>query len=48
MLLPIHTNGSLPVKIPVPPLSCVDLSPVTSQLNPTRGEKSGVVSGSLL
>src|SRR5829696_7807461 len=45
MTLPIHTNGIRPVKIPVPPRSCVCRSPTTFQLKPTRGEKSGVASG---
>src|SRR6188472_2612656 len=45
MTFPTHTNGIRPVKIPVPPRSCVWRSPTTFQLKPTRGENSGFASG---
>src|SRR5204863_1770102 len=45
---PIHTKGTRPVKMPVPPRTCVCRSPAAFQLNPTRGESSGVAPGSLL
>src|SRR4051794_4725952 len=45
MTLPTHTNGIRPVKIPVPPRSCVRRSPTAFQLKPTRGEKRGFASG---
>src|SRR5881409_3254684 len=46
--LPYHTNGMRPVKIPVPPRTCVRRSPDAFQLNPRRGDHSAVVPGSLL
>ena len=46
--LPIHTNGTRPVKMPVPPRIWVSRSPAAFQLNPTRGENSGLAPGSLL
>jgi hypothetical protein len=43
--LPIHTNGTRPVKMPVPPRTWVWRSPLAFQLNPTRGEKRGSAPG---
>ena len=37
----IQTNAGLPVKMPMPPRTCVIWSPLTSQLIPTRGDHSG-------
>src|SRR6476620_3878687 len=48
MTFPIHTNGTRPVNIPVPPRSSVCRSPTAFQLKPTRGENSGLALGSLL
>src|SRR5437764_6066436 len=45
---PIHTNGTRPVKMPVPPRTCVRRSPTAFRLNPTRGANRGVAPGSLL
>src|SRR2546421_12064912 len=45
---PIHTNGTRPVKMPVPPRSWVRRSPDAFQLNPKRGDHSGVAAGNLL
>src|SRR6059058_1820796 len=39
---PIHTNGTRPVKMPVPPRTCVCRSPTAFQLNPTRGANNGL------
>jgi hypothetical protein len=36
--LPTQTNGSRPVKITVPPRTCIVRSPLRSQLKPTRGD----------
>ncbi len=46
MTLPTQTNGTRPVKTPVPPRTWVERSPFTSQLNPNRGENNGVAPGS--
>src|SRR5437667_10530252 len=46
--LPYHTNGMRPVKIPLPPRTCVRRSPETFQLKPMRGDHRGVAPGSLL
>ena len=43
--LPTHTKGTRPEKMPVPPRSCVERSPKTSQLNPKRGDHSGLAPG---
>src|SRR4051812_18708394 len=43
----IHTNGTVPAKIPVPPRTCVVWSPNTSQLKPTRGETRTRLDGNL-
>src|SRR3990172_2827274 len=43
---PTHTNGTRPVKTPVPPRTCVERSPEAFQLNPTRGENMGLAPGS--
>ena len=48
MTLPTHTNGTRPVKMPVPPRICVLRSPTAFQLNPMRGENSSLAPGSLL
>ena len=45
---PIHTKGTRPVKMPVPPRTCVCRSPTAFQLNPTRGANNGLAPGSLL
>ena len=45
--LEIHTKAGLPENIPVPPRICKERSPLTSQLNPTRGEKRIFAPGSL-
>src|SRR2546425_13178419 len=45
---PIHTNGTRPVKIPVPPRTWGRRSPEAFQLKPSRGDQSGVALGSLL
>src|SRR3989440_10544722 len=45
---PIHTNGTRPVKMPVPPRTCVVRSPEAFQLKPTRGDHSAAAPGSLL
>src|SRR6266850_386346 len=45
---PIHTNGTRPVKMPVPPRTCVRRSPEAFQLKPTRGDHRAVALGSLL
>ena len=42
----IHTKAGLPVNTPVPPRTCVLRSLNTSQLKPTRGDHSGLASGS--
>src|SRR5476649_2425329 len=34
----IHTNGTVPANKPVPPRTWVVWSPLTSQLNPNRGD----------
>src|SRR5881396_1563309 len=46
--LPIHTKGTRPVKIPVPPRSWVRRSPDAFQLKPRRGDHSAVALGNLL
>ncbi len=43
----IHTNSGLPVKMPVPPRSCVVRFSLTSTLKPTRGDHRILASGSL-
>ena len=40
-----HTNGSIPVKIPVPPVMIILSSPRTSQLKPTRGDQRTLADG---
>src|SRR6266566_2878778 len=45
---PIHTNGTRPVKIPVPPRTWVRRSPAAFQLKPRRGDQRAVAPGSLL
>src|SRR5437764_15405435 len=45
---PIHTNGTRPVKMPVPPRTCVVRSPEAFQLKPRRGDHSAAAAGSLL
>src|SRR5213080_2701013 len=45
---PIHTNGTRPVKMPVPPRSWVRRSPEAFQLKPRRGDHSAAALGSLL
>src|SRR6266566_6288757 len=45
---PIQTNGTRPVKIPVPPRTWVCRSPTAFQLNPTRGANNGLAPGSWL
>src|SRR2546430_16187125 len=45
---PIHTKGTRPVKIPVPPRTWVCRSPTAFQLKPTRGANNGLAPGSLL
>ena len=43
--LPNQTNGMRPVKMPVPPRSCVSRFPRAFQLKPTRGESSAELPG---
>src|SRR6266566_1697730 len=45
---PIHTNGTRPVKMPVPPRTWVRRSPEAFQLKPRRGDHSAAAFGSLL
>src|SRR5207247_760553 len=45
---PIHTNGTRPVKMPVPPRTWVRRSPEAFQLKPRRGDHSAAALGSLL
>src|SRR5690625_1342613 len=45
--LEIQTYAGRPVKIPVPPLTCVVRSPKASQLHPRRGEQRTFVEGRL-
>src|SRR5437660_10048533 len=45
---PTHTNGTRPVKIPVPPRTRVRRAPEAFPSKPRRGDQSGVAPGSLL
>src|SRR5439155_13579189 len=42
---PIHTNGTRPVKMPVPPRTWVRRSPEAFQLKPRRGDHSAAALG---